>query len=150
MLGEICRQQSGLVAMSSKFGWLVSGPIKNSGENSTVTHSNLVVQGPSSLDSECTLEKELRRFWDIESLGILDDALSEPGTERFPSQISYDFLQGCYRVGLPWKLSKPESTNYALCIRRQSAEITLTERPTIVKGTRITKNYEFKKGVGIT
>ena len=64
--------------MSSKFGWLISGPIKNSGENSFVTNLNLVIQEPStlpaSLDSESNLEKELRRFWDIESLGIVDKA----------------------------------------------------------------------------
>ena len=123
VLGEINRQKGGLVAMSSKFGWLLSGPVKNSSDISEVTHSNLVVQIPStiptSLDNECSLEKELRRFWDIESLGIMNDTEPNTGVENFPSQISYDFLQGHYnyKVGLPWKLSKPESTNYGLCVK---------------------------------
>ena len=86
---EINRQENGLVAMKSKFGWLLSGPIKNPSENSSVTHSNLVVQAPSTipicLDNECSLEKELRRFWDIESLGKLDDTEPNSEVENFPS-----------------------------------------------------------------
>ena len=121
VLGEINRQEGGLVAISSKFGWLLSGPVDNSSDISEVTHSNLVVQVPStipaSLDNECSLEKELRCFWDIESLGIMNDTEPNTGVEKFPSQISYDFLQGHYKVGLPWKLSKPESTNYGLCVK---------------------------------
>lgn len=66
VLGEINRQENRLVTMNSKFGWLISGPIKNSSEHGNFTHSNLVVQGPStipaSLDSEHQLEKELRYF----------------------------------------------------------------------------------------
>jgi len=120
VLGEI-DQENELVAMSSKFGLLISGPIKNSDENNIVMHSNLVVQGPStipaSLDGECKLENELQCFWDIESLGTVDETFNESDMENFPSQVIYDFLKGCYKVGLPWKLSKSKSTSYALCIR---------------------------------
>ena len=101
VLEEIHRQENGLVAMNSKFGWLISGPIKNSSENSNFIHSNLVVQGPStipaSLDSEYQLEKELGHFWDIESLGIADDTEPTTEVESFPTQISYDFLRGHYK-----------------------------------------------------
>jgi len=48
-LGEMKRQDNGLVAISSKFGWLISGPIRDTGEGSVVTHSNLAVQVPSIL-----------------------------------------------------------------------------------------------------
>ena len=40
VLGEIDRQENGLVAMNSKFGWLISGLVKNSSKNSNFTHSN--------------------------------------------------------------------------------------------------------------
>lgn len=45
------------MAIRSKFGMLISGlPL---------------------LDTECTLEKELWHFWDIESLGAVNDGPSE-------------------------------------------------------------------------
>ena len=52
--------------------------------------------------------------------GISSHYDNEPttGVESFPPQISYDFLRGHYKVGLPWKLSKPECTNYGLCVKR--------------------------------
>ena len=49
VLGEVKRQDNGLVAISSKFGWLISGPIRDAGEGGVVTHSNLVAQGPSTV-----------------------------------------------------------------------------------------------------
>ena len=122
VVGEVKRQENGLVAISSKFGWLISGPIRDAGEDKIVTHCNLVLQGlstePATVDKEDKLEMELRRFWDIESLGIVDEPSSDEVMESFPAQISFDFLQGRYKVGLPWKLSKPSHTNYGLCLRR--------------------------------
>ena len=63
VLGEVKRQENGLVAISSKFGWLVSGPIRDVGVGSVVTHSNLVLQGPSTVpgttENEDKLENEL-------------------------------------------------------------------------------------------
>ena len=32
--------------------------------------------------------------------------------------IKYDFIQGHYRVGLPWNLCRPESMNHGLCVTR--------------------------------
>jgi len=61
VLGEIKQQDNGLVAISSKFGWLISGSIRDTGDGSVATHSNLVVQGPStySAHNEDKLENEL-------------------------------------------------------------------------------------------
>ena len=44
--------------------------------------------------------------------------VSDMTEEPFPIQIKYDFLQGCYKVGLPWKSTRPESMNYNLCMPR--------------------------------
>jgi len=104
VLGEMKRQDNGLVALSSKFGWLISGPIIDAGEGIVVTHSNLVVQGPSILSvmlhTEYKSENELRRFW----------------------------------VGLPWKLSKPSHTNYGLCVRRlNQLRSRLQKEPSLLK-----------------
>lgn len=46
----------------------------------------------------------------------MDDTESETGKEYFPSEISYEWLQGHNKVGLPRELSKPECTDGGLCI----------------------------------
>jgi hypothetical protein len=43
--GEIIQGQSGPVAISSKFGWLLSGPTEEKGELKTTT--NLIISGSS-------------------------------------------------------------------------------------------------------
>lgn len=42
----------------------------------------------------------------------------ELSDKPFPSQIKYDFIQGRYKVGLPWKSTRPASSNYNLCAGR--------------------------------
>jgi len=91
--------------------------MRNKNNFEDVAHTNLVLQEISSttavLDSNQNLEDELQRFWDAESLGITENFTSKLN-EIFPSQIKYDFLQGHYKVGLPWKSCRSESTNYGL------------------------------------
>lgn len=113
-IGRNWSTRNGLVAMNSKFGWLISEPIKNSSESSNFTHSNLVVQGPStippSLDSKYKLEKELHCFWDIESLRIVDDIEPTTRVEGFPPQISTRWGYHGNSVSL--------CKNYGLCVKR--------------------------------
>ena len=121
---EIIRGSGGLVAVNSKLGWLISGPVVSQELDSNASHAYLAVamQGPSSLE-ECSkgtsgLEQELRKFWETESIGIVEDSDVELSDKPFPSQIKYDFIQGRYKVGLPWKSTRPESSNYNLCVGR--------------------------------
>ena len=64
------------MALHSKFGWLISGPVKskNCGH---ITHSK-GIQGftgiPKDIASECEIGSELQRFWEVESLGIAEDS----------------------------------------------------------------------------
>ena len=48
-----------------------------------------------------------------ESIGIMEDPVADIVEESFPSQLRY---QGRYKVGLPWKSTRPESTNSDLCV----------------------------------
>ena len=80
-------------------------------------HLAMVMQGPSGLkDHSSGLEQGLRRFWETESIGIVEHPEVNLTKEPFPAQIKYDFIQGRYKVGLPWKLVRPESSNYNLCV----------------------------------
>ena len=47
--GEMKRGEEGPIAINSKLGWLLSGPISETFDRSYITHSNLIIDGPSSL-----------------------------------------------------------------------------------------------------
>ena len=118
--GEIIRGAGGLVAVRSKFGWLLSGPVQSK-DCKNITHSNVVIDSPfdsqQEADSEVELGNELRKFWDFESLGIME-INKETREELFPASIKYNFINGCYEVSLPWNSNRPESTNQGMCLVR--------------------------------
>ena len=72
--GNIVREIGGLAAVSSKFGWLVSGPVQNARNRGNHVTSNLILQQPSVSvsceESPSNLTESLARFWDSESIGI--------------------------------------------------------------------------------
>lgn len=69
-------------------------------------------------DSGVELVNELRRFWDIESVGITEVKNKEIKEESFPASIKYHFINGRYEVSLPWNSNRPESTNQGMCLVR--------------------------------
>ena len=71
--GDIIRGESGPVALSSHFGWLLSGPA------SPMPHSHatsaLIIDGSTDGESpEHTdqLSQALNQFWDTEAIGVVD------------------------------------------------------------------------------
>ena len=83
----------GPVAIHTKLGWVLSGPVNNvtesSGQESSVNFSAthvLKIEANISQDSEAKeLKTELSRFWDLESIGILNN---EPSVyEKFKSEV---------------------------------------------------------------
>ena len=69
--GETVRGDCGPTAVSSKFGWLLSGPLPDSVTSDTVT-SNLIISGdcPFASRENDELISNLERFWETESIGI--------------------------------------------------------------------------------
>lgn len=65
--GEIIRGASGPVAINTKLGWVLSGPIQRKNVTCVNFHSSHTLRIDSSTD---VLEKELQSFWDLESFGI--------------------------------------------------------------------------------
>ena len=53
--GEMKRGKEGPIAVNSKLGWLLSGPINETVDRSYITHSNLTIDGHSSL---CQLSQD--------------------------------------------------------------------------------------------
>ena len=73
VIGEIVRGESGPVAVSSKFGWVVSGPSIDTSQNKNATLAHLVIEreGTAShllldgIKRDDNLTESLQRFWDI-------------------------------------------------------------------------------------
>ena len=89
----------GPVALQTRLGWVLSG--RNATDELHMESTNLVTHvlrvdtGPGMRE----LDRTLRSFWELESLGIIDS--EESVCEQFSSNIY--FQQGRYEVSLPWK-----------------------------------------------
>ena len=72
--GEVVRSGDGPMAIQTKFGWVLSGPVQELSCESTscnlVTTHTLIVDTYALDDSEHRLENRLKTFWDLESFGI--------------------------------------------------------------------------------
>ncbi|GFQ88840.1 uncharacterized protein TNCT_79171 [Trichonephila clavata] len=92
------RLDSSLVAVETSLGWSLQGKCD---EQCDCTSVHLIHSEEESISAE------LRRFWEIKSLGIRDnDSVSlGNGDEEILSEFdkSVCFVDGRYRVSLPWK-----------------------------------------------
>ena len=121
--GEVARGDDKLVAVSSKFGWLVSGPTKGDSGTAHFTTSNLIVQKPydfmESQNQATELANSLNLFWDIESAGITETSSKVNEDEQFLRFIKSDKDEGRYDVDLPWREQTcKQSENFDLRVTR--------------------------------
>ncbi|KRY17347.1 hypothetical protein T12_7757, partial [Trichinella patagoniensis] len=110
--GRIRRTTSGTVAVETRLGWLVCGrtdPRQSSEAQVLLTKG----EGPA--------DDILRRFWEIESLGIApaeDTAKDEPA-EMMKLEEDLRMDDGRYSVSLPWLPGGPDlPNNYSQARRR--------------------------------
>lgn len=108
LTSEVVLRDSSPVAVNSKFGWVVSGPMLERGEMSDMSMANLAIEKIGSqnpyLDNENhnELSCALQRFWDITSLGIQDEVDRTSDSEFLPN-IRFEGTEGHYEIQLPWK-----------------------------------------------
>ena len=103
--GIVSRGTHGPIAIETRLGRVLSGPIGETSQDGMTanliaacfTHTLKI----EAFTVEENLETELRKFWELEALGILKDEQSV--YEKFVQQIS--FKDGRYEVQLPWKES---------------------------------------------
>ena len=121
--GEVKRGDHGPTAVSSRLGWILSGP---SPRDNPPRHfvTNLVIAQPpkpsldvNGLDSRegegDSLNDTLKRFWDLETIGILPRTAYDDFLDRLT------FQDGRYEVKLPWRKNHdllPD--NYHLSVNR--------------------------------
>ncbi|GFX71529.1 integrase catalytic domain-containing protein [Trichonephila clavipes] len=114
---RIKRLDSSLVAVETRLGWSLQGRCD---ERSDFTSVHLVHSEDESISTE------LRRFWEIESLGILDkgSVTLGNGDEEILSEFdkSVNFVDGRYRVNLPWKPGMREALQNNKTVARKRFE----------------------------
>ena len=114
--GRVRRGSDGPVAIDTKLGWVLSGPISTPGHTDAslnlMTHALLA---NAQLSEEQTLNETMRSFWELESFGI-------PDTDRSLYDELCDtikFRDGRYEVQLPWKTPRRDlPNNYGLSLKR--------------------------------
>ena len=149
--GEIIHTEERLIAVYSKLGWLISGPVETSVTGEVMrTHSNLAIshfKEPNSSESQDDqLLTTLKKFWEVETLGVerTENVLSE-GT--FLRELKFE--NKCYEVGLPWigdhlKLSN----NCEPCLDRlKSLHKRLLKNPDILREYDCVIKDQLEKGI---
>ena len=115
--GETIVGDHGPVAVSSKLGWLVSGPLCDYIDSGPTYCNAIVAKNELPCSDNERLLTMLRQFWDTESIGILPDSTDHLPALTFLEKLL--FCQGRYEVGLPWKeIHCTIPDHFSLCLNR--------------------------------
>ena len=76
-MAEVVRGDDGPMAIQTKFGWVLSGPVQELSYERTscslITTHTLKVDAYVLDDSDQKLDSKLKMFWNLESFGIKED-----------------------------------------------------------------------------
>ena len=113
----------GPVAIWTKLGWVLSGPVITSGSdnpdhttvNLSSTHVLRVEISTLQPESAPKLNNDLAKFWDLETLGIKEE---EPSVfDKFTQEVKFNGNR--YEAKLPFKEEHPLLPhNYTVCVKR--------------------------------
>ncbi|XP_065902306.1 uncharacterized protein [Dysidea avara] len=116
--GKVIHEGDGPIAMQTRLGWVLSGPVPGLSCQTTcnlVSTHLLMVDAYMPEESGQSLDSTLKKFWDLESLGVNQD--TPDVYAEFERRIS--FKDGRYEVALPWKETHGAlSSNYELSLKR--------------------------------
>ena len=105
------------MAIETRLGWVLSGPVPGlcSESPSVNALSCHVLKVEASQHGYSNADQALRKFWDLETLGINPE---EPSVyDDFMHTITFQNRKYC--VSLPWKSYHPPlPNNYTTCVRR--------------------------------
>ena len=132
VMGGVIRTSSRPVAIASKFGYILSGPIEDRKFSSVTTSACATRASPiiKSMTNVMAIDlkpdqitKSLNKFWDTESLGVVKEEFLKPNEVC----IRHNGIR--YEVELPWKKKYPDiSDNYILAKRRLYSQIKRLQR----------------------
>ena len=148
--GETIVGDAGPVAVSSRLGWLLSGPSDNS-STVNLTYSNVIVNGDSdnlvSVWEGDDIVNALKHFWDTESIGIIDDSRDQAEEDPFLEGLQFNYCR--YEVRLPWQncgLAIPDHFNLCL-IRLRLLRARLLKSPELLEKYHTIIQEQLKKGI---
>lgn len=99
VIGDIV-SGDGPTAISSKLGWLLSGPVKGATTDNYVV-SNLIVFGELPIRETDEVTEVMQRFWETESIGIEDTPKCQKAFKLADQFSDISFNGNFYEVGLP-------------------------------------------------
>ena len=117
--GQVIRKGKGPVAVDTKLGWVLSGPISKESYpgsliNVATTHS-MMIDACVPEESLQELDNRLKMFWDLESFGVNQNESSV--YQEFQKEVTHKGNR--YEVSLPWKQSHPAlPDHYDLALQR--------------------------------
>ena len=116
--GKVIRSNTSLVAIESKFGWILSGTTEGPNvDTDGVSVSHLIVTRDGGVSQPTDdLKLNLQRFWETESIGIFKEPEEKSiKDEEELFQLNIERESGRYSVNLPWKTDgQPLPTHYEL------------------------------------
>ena len=112
--------EEGLVAINSKLGWILSGPVSAP----AFTEVNFTHVMKVEMNETSQLNEKIEYFWNLDSIGVKENEGSV--YDRFVEEVT--FKNGRYEVSLLFKEGHPMiEDNYALCyihLQKLDQEIT--------------------------
>ena len=135
------------VAVKTKLGWVLSGPIK--GERLDITSDTTV---NCTLNATCNLsvaekvklDNDVHKLWDLDSIGIREQ--DEAHTDTIDS-IEFDGER--YSTKLPWKIGhKPLPDNYSIAVSRLKSQLSrLKKEPEVLEEYDRIINEQLRLGI---
>ena len=108
-------ESGGLVAVETKFGWILSGCVDKGGKRQSVNFVSSATSEVRIGGENDELESQVKRFWELESLGI--NKYEQSFYEEYINTICRNEYNR-YEVRLPLKENHPLiHDNFALCKR---------------------------------
>ena len=120
-----------LVAQETVFGFVLSGQVRD--DKKRLSPQLLVLNDLS--------EQEIRRFWDLEHIGIKGGETKEDDHvyKEFVRNITYDDKEKRYTVSLPWKSTVKDDLK---CNEKQAVERTQKQHKKIAKDEHLVEMYQ--------
>ena len=147
--GKIIKTESeALIAVESRFGCLLSGPVQN--ESNQENDLNTLCQRIKIMPvQESKLDNLLTKFWEISKTPQESDK-NDDIVIKFQKTIRFNKATGRYNVRLPWKLNKHDlPTNFILSKRRLNSLINSINKkdPGLIKKY---KNNSLNKSISVS
>ena len=108
------------VAVKTRLGWVLSGPLQGEKLNSMNCSVNFCIDAISPLANEKhDLDLKVNRLWDLDSLGIRE---ADKVHEHVLDNITFNGTR--YSVRLPWKMGhQPLPSNYNISVQRLKSQV---------------------------